>query len=159
MPVTDTIPGIPIAFVNHVELAWVGDHRFEGGRPGSPSITVDASAKTGPSPVDTFLAGLASCTSVDVLEILAKRRTPVAAMRIQVEGARANAVPKRVVGVLLTYLIDGEGIEAEHAARAIDLAVSKYCSVRDSLDPKMPVRWKLILNGDEVDPTVRAPTS
>jgi putative redox protein len=34
-----------------------------------------------------------------------------------------------------------------HAERAIELAVTKYCSVRDSLDPNMPVTWSLELNG------------
>jgi len=34
--------------------------------------------------------------------------------------------------------------------RAIDLAVTKYCSVRDSLAPDIPVVWELTLrvNGD-----------
>jgi putative redox protein len=27
------------------------------------------------------------------------------------------------------------------------LAVTKYCSVRDSLDPNMPITWRLELNG------------
>ena len=34
-----------------------------------------------------------------------------------------------------------------HAERAIDLAVNKYCSVKDSLDPALPVVWTLELNG------------
>ena len=29
--------------------------------------------------------------------------------------------------------------------RAIELAVTKYCSVRDSLDPATPVEWELEL--------------
>jgi putative redox protein len=35
-----------------------------------------------------------------------------------------------------------------HAERAIELAVTKYCSVRNSLDPNVPVEWALELNGD-----------
>jgi putative redox protein len=38
-------------------------------------------------------------------------------------------------------------IERVHAERAIDLSVSKYCSVRNSLDPEMPIEWVLELNG------------
>jgi putative redox protein len=49
------------------------------------------------------------------------------------------------VRILLTFRIAGAGIEREHAERAIDLAVNKYCSVRDSLDPNIPVEWKLEL--------------
>lgn len=147
----DTIPGIPVAHVNHIEVNWAGEHEFDAARPGGPAMRIDARARTGPSPVDAFLAGLASCTSVDVIEILAKRRTPISSMKVEVDAARADAVPRRVIGILLTYHISGAGIEVEHAKRAIELSVTRYCSVRDSVDPNMPVRWKLILDGTPVD--------
>ena len=31
--------------------------------------------------------------------------------------------------------------------RAVELAVTKYCSVRDSIDPAIPVTWSVIVNG------------
>ena len=113
-----------------------------------PAVRIDASAKTGPSPVDALLMALGTCTSVDVVEILAKRRTPAASLTVDVRAARADATPKRVIGVLLTYTITGADIERSQAERAIELSVTKYCSVRDSLDPNLPVRWKLVLNGE-----------
>jgi putative redox protein len=39
-------------------------------------------------------------------------------------------------------------VDRLHAERAIDLSVTKYCSVRDSLDPNLPIEWKLVLNGE-----------
>ena len=135
--------------VNRVAVTWQGEHRFDAGRPGGPAVRIDASAQTGPSPVDALLIALGTCTSVDVVEILAKRRTPVATLTVNVEAARADASPKRVIGALLTFAITGEGIDRAQAERAIDLSVTKYCSVRDSLDPALPVQWKLVLNGSE----------
>jgi putative redox protein len=131
-----------------ITARWQGEHRFEFGREGGPVTRVDASAKTAPSPVDTLAGALASCTAVDVVDILAKRRTPVASLEVEVVATRANAVPARLTHVLLAYRITGEGIERVHALRAIELAVTKYCSVRDSLDPKLPVEWSLELNGE-----------
>lgn len=145
----ETIPGIPIAFNNNISIAWQHDHVFQAGRPGGPQTTVDSRAKEGSSPVDSLLIALGTCTAVDVVDILAKRRTPVEAMTVDVTAARADAVPKRVVGMLITYHITGNDIERVHAERAADLAVNKYCSVRMSLDPNMPVRWKVVLNGEE----------
>lgn len=145
----ETIPGIPVSITNRVHVTWAGDHRFDAGRPGGIPVRIDASAKTGPGPVDILLSALGSCTAIDVVDILEKRRTPATSLRVEVEGPRADRVPKRVIGILLTFHIDGEGIERVHAERAIDLSVTKYCSVRDSLDPNMPVRWRLILNGAE----------
>ncbi len=132
--------------VNNVVVRWDGDHRFDGSRLGSErSIRVDADALTGPGPVDTLLIALASCTGVDVVDILEKRRTPVTGMTVDVKGDRANATPARLTRIHLTFKIRGTGIERVHAERAIELAVSKYCSVRDSLDPTMPVEWSLEL--------------
>jgi putative redox protein len=135
---------------NEVAVRWTGAHRFEAGRPGGATVAIDADA--GPSPVDALLAALGSCTAVDVVDILAKRRTPVESLDVRVVGQRKDAVPARLTHVLLTYRIRGAGIERVHAERAIELAVTKYCSVRDSLDPALPVEWALELEGERVDP-------
>ncbi len=132
--------------VNNVVLRWDGDHRFDGSRLGSQqSIRIDADATTGPGPVDTLLCALAACTGVDVVDILEKRRTPVQGLTIEVAGERASTVPARLVRIHITYKMRGVGIERVHAERAIELAVTKYCSVRDSLDAQMPVGWTLDL--------------
>ena len=132
--------------INRVVVRWDGDHRFDGSRLGSQqTIRMDADAVTGPGPVDTLLCALAGCTAVDVVDILEKRRTPVQGLSIEVAGERANAVPARLTRVVLTYKMRGAGIERAHAERAIELAVTKYCSVRDSLDPNLAVEWVLEL--------------
>ena len=131
-----------------VTVKWDGDHRFDAGvAAGGPTIRIDASRKTGPSPVDILLTALGSCSAIDVIEILAKRRTPVEALEVTVVGERAPAVPSRVSKAILTFTMISATAERDHAERAIELSITKYCSVRDSLDPNMPVEWKLILNG------------
>ena len=133
----------------NVQVSWAGEHRFDGKRQGDfPSVRIDASGKTGPSPVDALLLAMASCTGVDVVDILEKRRTPVRSLDIKVTGERFNGVPARITRVTLVYTIDGDGIERAHAERAIDLAVNKYCSVKDSLRQETPVTFRLILNGE-----------
>jgi putative redox protein len=131
-----------------VQISWTGDHQFEGVRlSGGPAIHMDSSGKTGPSPIDTLLCALAGCTGVDVVDILTKRRTPMSAMSIDVLGERFAGTPGRITKIELVYHIIGAGVERVHAERAIELAVTKYCSVRDSLDPNMPITWRLELNG------------
>jgi putative redox protein len=132
--------------VSEVTVRWEGAHRFDGGRPGSAAtIRLDASGATGPSPVDALLCALAGCTGVDIVDILEKRRTPVTSLDIAVTGQRADATPARLTAIALRYRIGGAGIERVHAERAIELAVTKYCSVRDSLDPAMGITWTLEL--------------
>ena len=143
--------------VNHVKVRWTGDQAFEAGRPERPTISIDSSGKTGPGPVDVLLCALATCSSIDVVSILEKRRTPVQSLDIDVHGERADAIPARLTHIQLDFRITGDGIERAHAENAIDLAINKYCSVRDSLDPAIPIEWTLELNG--VTPTPQATAS
>jgi putative redox protein len=140
-------------------VAWAGERRFDAARPGGPAIRLDGSGETGPSPVDGLISALASCTAVDVVDILAKRRTPVESLTIDVVGQRFDGTPGRLTHVRLDYTIAGAGIERVHAERAIELAVTKYCSVRDSLDPKIPVEWALTLNGEGPSGRADAPAA
>ena len=142
-------PSAPVAGKPPAKIAitWEGGHAFTGGRDGAPPITIDGDTARGPSPVETLLVALAGCTGYDIVDILAKRRTPLASLRIAADGARFAGVPARITGIVLRYELAGEGIEAEHALRAIDLAVHKYCSVGMSLDPAIGVRTVVSLNG------------
>jgi len=152
--VADLLPtpppgGKPPARVN-VEWQGPGTMAFAGGSAaGGPTILLDNKGKEGPGPVGTLLIALAACTSEDVVTILTKRRTPPTALRLEVEGKRANAVPARLTHIQLRYVIDGEGIDRANTLRAIELAVTKYCSVRDSLDKSIEIMWSLTLNGED----------
>jgi putative redox protein len=141
---------VNVGRVNHVTIAWAGEHQFDAGRIGHTQVRFDSSGKTGPGPVDALLIALGTCTAIDVVDILAKRRTPAESLTMEVRGARADEVPARLVGAELVYRISGAGIERTHAERAVALAVEKYCSVRRSLDPVIPVCWKVEVNGEGV---------
>jgi putative redox protein len=123
----------------HVE--WVGAHRFEAGRPGGPTARIDGEGETGQSPPETLLTALATCVSYDVIDILAKQRTPLASLQIDVVGERVSTVPRRYKHITLNFRMSGQGIEKEKALRAIELSANKYCSVRDSLRADMQVDW------------------
>ena len=133
---------------NVVHTRWVGGQRFDTGRPGGPVARLDGRGETGQSPVDAVLSGLAACTSIDVVAILEKRRTPVEALEVEVTGHRVETTPRRLQHILMEYRLDGAGIERAHAERAVDLSITKYCSVRDSLSTDILIEWTLVLNGE-----------
>lgn len=131
---------------SRVLLDWKGDRNFETGREGRPRVLLDGDGMNGPTPPDTLLAALAACVSVDVVDILAKRRTPVESYNVEMLGERVDTIPRRFKHITMNITIRGAGIERTQAERAIDLALNKYCSVKDTLDPELPVVWNLSLN-------------
>jgi len=107
--------------------------------------TIDADNATAPNPVELLLGTLAACAATDVVDILAKRRTPVEALVVDAAGDRVTTHPRRYTDIRLTFRMKGRGIERAQAERAIDLAVEKYCSVRSSLREDIKVTWTLEL--------------
>ncbi|MDQ6635952.1 MAG: OsmC family protein [Gemmatimonadota bacterium] len=132
---------------NAVRATWAGGYRFDTGRPGGPVAPIDGDGETGQSPPDALLSALAACSGIDVVDILAKRRTPVEKLTIDVAGERREDIPRRFVHLTLTYNLEGAGVEAVHAERAVSLAFEKYCSVAASLAPDIVAETIVVVNG------------
>lgn len=141
---------------SHVVATWHGEHRFDTGRPGVPTARVDGEAVTGQSPPDLLLSALATCSAVDLLDILAKRRTPVESLEVEVYADRRPEPPRRFVRIDVEYRVAGAGIEAVHAERALHLAFEKYCSVAATIAPDVEVYSHLVLNGERHAPRRQA---
>jgi len=129
-----------------IGLNWRGDLRFDAGPAGVTPVRIDGDTKEAPSPTQTLLSALAACATVDVVLILTKQRTPPVALSVDATAERVDGTPRRFAKVHLHYRIAGDGITREQALRAIELGVTRYCSVRDSLDPELPVTWSLDLS-------------
>ena len=99
-------------------------------------------------PPEVLLSALGGCASVDVVGILRKRRTPASRVEVRLTGQRITASAPRFVAIEQEFHVDGAGIERDAAEHAVDLAVSKYCTVKDSLDPAITFTWRLVLNGE-----------
>ena len=141
------MPSTPATTVAHgpIEVDWVGDSEFDAHRPGGAKIRIDGNAQTAPSPFDVLLAAMATCAATDVVSILGKQRTPVTALHVSVEAQRVDAIPKRLASAVLHFRITAPGATAAKVARAVELSVTKYCSVRSSLIADAPVSWTIAL--------------
>ncbi len=130
-----------------VRAVWAGEHCFDTGRPEGPTARFDGSAKSGQNPVDALVSALATCTGIDVVDILGKRRTPPERLVVDAIAERRPEHPRRVEHVRLTFTVDGTGIEIEHTERAVALALTKYCSVAATLAPGVTVETVVVVNG------------
>lgn len=128
-----------------IDVQWIGGANFEAGRTDGPKIRIDGDAQAAPGPFDVLLAAIATCASVDVVTILEKQRTPVRALSVRVEATRVQPVPRRLSSAILHFSLAAPGTTIEKATRAIELSVTKYCSVRSSLIAEAPVSWTVKL--------------
>lgn len=129
-----------------VGLNWKGGLKFDVGPAGRAPITLDGHSKDGHSPPEALLDALVACVSVDVVLILEKMRMPAASVTCDVTAERRAEQPRRITKVHLHYKIAGDGITQDKAMRAIELSVVKHCTVRETLDPEIPVTWSLDLS-------------
>ncbi|NLF13375.1 MAG: OsmC family protein [Anaerolineaceae bacterium] len=110
-------------------VTWVEDRRFVGVASSGHAIVVDGSGlKTGPSPMELLLMGLAGCTAADVLEILHKKRQFITRVEVHVRGERAENPPRVYTDIHLEYIVCGHDVSDKAVRDAIRLSKDKYCS-------------------------------
>lgn len=142
----------PVQRPSHIRATWQGEHVFDTGRPEGPTALLDGSGKSAQSPPDALLSALAACSGVDVVDYLAKRRTPVTQLAVDVVADRRDLHPRRFERIRLRFDVHGANIERTHAERAVRLAFERYCSVAASLAPDTEIEAVVVLNGDDGSP-------
>ena len=121
-----------------INIQHLGGQRYAGHNEPGDQILIDAdSPAIGVRPMEALLASLGTCTAFDVVEILAKRRTPVHSYRIELEGTRAEEHPRRYTHIKVRHIVSGEGITQKSLEKAVNLSHEKYCSVAASLNAEI----------------------
>ena len=83
----------------------------------------------GIKPSELLLIALASCTAVDVVEILSKKRMPLSHLEIRCSGEQDQDPPWTFRKIHLHYTVGGRDITEKSVEQAIRLSEEKYCSV------------------------------
>jgi putative redox protein len=126
------------------KLEWKERMQFVGQAGDGPSVFIDSNeGRTGPSPMEMVLMGVAGCTAMDVIYIMKKRRADVTGFRVNITGERAENHPKRYTRILIEYLLDGKGITTKDVERAIKLSTTKYCSAMASLNAQVETSYRI----------------
>ena len=94
---------------------------------------------TGMKPSELILSALAGCASVDVVDILEKKRTPLSYLEVQVTAEQDADPPWTFRKIHVHFLVKGEGLTERNGAQAIELSEEKYCSVAATLRGKAQI--------------------
>jgi putative redox protein len=127
--------------LTEISAQWKGGLGFEAVNAQGIPVRMDPPADHAYlTPMELVLEALAGCTGMDVADILRKKRQAVEGMEIRVRGTRAEDHPRVYTAIDLEYIVQGKEVSAEAVARAIELSMTKYCSVSGMLSPKVPIR-------------------
>lgn len=130
-----------MAKFNNAVVRFVTEDLFVGVTPSGHAITLDTDHErsVAPSPVELLLVALGSCTGVDVIGILNKKRMSVSAYRIEVSGERRDEHPRSYKSMKVHHVVTGRNISARAVEQAMELSESKYCSVAATLRPTVEI--------------------
>ncbi|MGH9882713.1 MAG: OsmC family protein [Pyrinomonadaceae bacterium] len=120
---------------------FAGDDLFIGITPSGHAITFDTNHErnSAPTPVELLLVALGSCTGVDVVSILRKKREEVIEYRVEISGERRDDHPRAFTRMEVRHIVKGRNISPKSLAQAIELSETKYCSVAATLRPTVEI--------------------
>jgi putative redox protein len=111
-------------------VKWIGGQQFVGIDSTCHSVVLSTPDEgVGIKPSDLLLIAVASCTAVDIVDILAKKRMPLTYMEITSSGEQDQDPPWTFRKIHLKFRLAGNNLTEKAATQAIELSGDKYCSV------------------------------
>lgn len=114
-------------------VKWVQDRTFLGESGSGHSMVMDGDPAGGGRdlgirPMEALLLGMGGCTAYDVVEILQKSRQEVEDCVIELDGERADEIPKVFTKIVVRYIVSGRNLDPKKVERAVNLSAETYCS-------------------------------
>lgn len=131
----------------NIKLTRANDQvHFVAHNPEGNEVHIDGSPKIGGvdagfRPMQLLLASVASCASMDIVDILRKQRAGMEDVEIEISGERdPEATPTPFTSIHMHFRFFGD-VDRSKAERALDLAVNKYCSVAETLSKSVKIDY------------------
>lgn len=91
-------------------------------------------------PMELLAGSLAACASIDVIQILRKKRILLGCYEVHIEAKRKESVPAPFEHITLHFIFCNV-ISEEQLKATIELALYKYCSVNASLSDEIKIDY------------------
>ena len=91
-------------------------------------------------PMELILTGLASCSAIDIENILRKQKVDFTELTIEATGVRADTIPGVFTSIDLKIQLKG-AVPEQKLTRAIQLTKDKYCSVYHMLKDNVDINY------------------
>jgi putative redox protein len=125
-------------------IKWIQQQQFvaiDSSRHSVVLSTQDEANGVGCKPSDLLLIALGACTAVDVVEILAKKRTPLSDLSVAVSGEQDPEPPWAFRKIHMHFALRGAGLTPHGVEQAIRLSEEKYCAVAATIRGVAHITW------------------
>ena len=100
----------------------------------------------GAGPMQLLIMGLGGCSGIDILSILKKGRQTVDSFSVDIEAERVkDQVPAPYERIHAHYTLSGD-LDPDKVRRAIELSLTKYCSVSMTLEAFATITFSYTVN-------------
>ncbi len=96
-------------------------------------------SNAGIRPKELLMLSLGGCSGSDVASILSKKKIKLDNFEMNITADSAEEHPQVFTKMHIEYVFYGKGIQAKDVERAIELSMTKYCSVTAMLQKAMPI--------------------
>ncbi len=111
-------------------VKWIGGKQFVGIDSTCHSVVLStADEGVGVKPSELLLIAVASCSAVDVVEILAKKKMHLVRFEVSATGEQDQDPPWTYRKIRIHYRLTGPDLTEKAVHQAIELSHTKYCSV------------------------------
>jgi putative redox protein len=128
----------------HVKVKWIDGVSFVGESESGHAVVLDGAPENGGRnigmrPMEMLLIGMGGCTSFDVVAILKKARQPIMACVAEIDGTRADEIPKVFTKIHVHFVVTGDNLNPAQVERAVKLSAEKYCSASIMLSKSVEI--------------------
>lgn len=130
------------------KVIWKQSMSFEGTADSGFKVPLGTSSDFGGDddgfrPLELLAIGLAGCTAMDVISILAKKKQDVKDFEVRVHADRASEHPKVFTHLFIEYVVSGKNLDKAAVERAVELSETKYCSAQAMFKKVAPMELKV----------------
>jgi putative redox protein len=129
------------------ELRWGQGLKFISKTGSDNQVILDAAVEHGGTnegarPMEILLSALGGCMGMDLVTILTKKKRDLKDLKISMHGKRSGDHPHVLESVSITFDMWGPDITNEDVQWAVNLSLSKYCSVSAMLAKACKISYK-----------------
>lgn len=131
-----------------VKVNWLGKRAFEGVNKLGSKTVMDipedkGGEQRGPSPKEVYLMSLASCTGIDIISILEKKRIEVTSFEIIITSEdQTERHPYTFKSVKITFYFKGKNLTEPAVKQAVTLSQEKYCGISAMMKKAFDVEYE-----------------